>query len=161
MKLRSLIGRVFKRRHGDIYAAVSEYASRKGLKVEDVVAAACSAYLMADEEGKSELERAVRERTGNVNIKATLGLFRDFCSVMSEMFRALNEARAGMSVSALISDFKAVSESMNEIRRIGAESGRGSMEDVIGQAILTSLLSRLGASPGRRKLGSEPVEEAK
>ena len=60
-KLKDVLKRVFARRHSDIWAALQDYANSKGIRVDDALAAAVSAYLAADEEGKETLGISHRE----------------------------------------------------------------------------------------------------
>jgi len=148
-KIKSTIYRVFKKGHPDIYDALKDYCDKHGYNMSDVIASAVAAYLAADEEGKEKLlEKMAQRRVSGggspLQIKETMTLFREFCSVMKEMFSAINEARANMSVSALISDFKAVSQAMNEIQRAGSEAGKGSIEDLLAAAFVQNLLGQFG-----------------
>ena len=59
-KIKRLLGRVFGRKYPDLYDAVKSYAEKRGLKPEHVIASAVAAYLSADEEGKEELEEAMK-----------------------------------------------------------------------------------------------------
>ena len=155
-KIKSAMYRVFKKGHPDIYDALKDYCDKKGYNMSDVIASAVAAYMAADEEGKEELleKMAQRRASGGGNplqIKETMELFKDFCSVMKEMFSAINEARANMSVSALISDFKAVSNAMNEIQKAGGEAGKGSIEDLLAAAFVQNLLGQFGVKKSPAK----------
>ena len=148
-RVKSVLFKIFKRGHPDIYDALKDYCDKHGYNMSDVVASAVASFLAVDEEGKQELiEKMSQRRTSGggspLQIKETLNLFKDFCGVMKDMFAAMNEARAGMSIQALISDFKAVSQAMNEIKRAGEESGKGTLDDLIASAFVRGFLNRLG-----------------
>jgi len=163
---KQVIGSVFKRSHPDIYQATKAYAEAKGIKVDDVVGAAVSAYLSADDEGKEKLEAAIAERRetggGVGNIKATMGLMKDFLGMFTEFSKSMAESRAAMQVSSVVADYQAISEAAKKIGAAGAESGSGTMEDVIGKAIIGNILTGLGAKKevaSQKKVGTAPVQE--
>jgi len=149
-KVKSALFKVFKRGHPDIYDALKDYCDKHGYNMSDVVASAVAAFMSADTEGKDELiekmsqRRAVQPSGSPLQVKTTLELFKDFCGVMKEMFSAMNEARANMSIQAMLSDFKAVSNAMTEIQKAGSEGGKGSMEDLLASAIITRILGGFG-----------------
>ena len=134
-RIKSILRRVFGRSHPDIYTAVKDYAEKKGLDVGDVVAAAVSAYLASDAEGKEALEKAVAEskpaKGGSTSLKPAIGLFKEMCEAMGELFTTMNEARSKLSAASLIADYKAVTEAAQEIKKLGSESGSGTLEDTI------------------------------
>jgi len=156
-KIKTALFKRLKRSHPDIYDALKEYCDKHGYNMGDVVASAVATFMAADEEGKKELlEKMAQRRTAPVtyNVSETLRLFKDFCNIMGDMFRTINEARASMSVQALISDFKAVSNAMNEIQKAGSEAGKGSLEDLLAAAFIQNLLGQFGVRKSPAKTTS-------
>jgi hypothetical protein len=142
-KLRGIITSL-KSSHPDVYEALKKYADDRGVNVTDIAGAAIASYLAGDPEGKAELEKAMERRRqsgdGVSNVKAAMDLFKEMCGAMGEMFRTMNEARAGMSMSSMLSDFKAVTNTITEMRKAGAEAGAGSIEDILAKAFLQRIL---------------------
>ena len=165
-KIKSILRRVFGRSHPDIYTAVKDYAEKKGLDVGDVVAAAVSAYLASDAEGKEALEKAVAESRsvksggGGANLKVAINLFKEMCGAMGELFTTMNEARSKLSAASLIADYKAVTEAAQQIKKLGSESGSGTLEDTIATIFLQNLLGgKLPKVKSRKPTGQAPVEK--
>lgn len=167
-QVKRLLSRVFRRGHPDIYQGVKVYAEKKGVSMSDVIAAACSGYLASDEdEGKELLEQAMSERRtgggrgGMAGIDEALKVFDKVCTSMGTFFTTMNTARAGMQKNAIISDFKAAADAVSEVKKIGGESGSGSLEDTLATAFINNLLGGRVNLPKRtrKKLGSSKVEE--
>jgi len=168
-KLPAILSRVFGRGHPDIYKAVKDYAEQKGQAPADVIASACAAYLSADDEGKETLEKTMAERRasggGGANINAAVNLFNEMCKSMGTMFKTMNEARASLQSQSLIADYKAVTTAASEIKKLGGESGSGSLEDKIGEAFVTAMVERFvgrriekGAVKPQKKTGESSGE---
>jgi len=163
-KIKSILRRVFGRSHPDIYTAVKDYAEKRGLDVGDVVAAAVSAYLASDAEGKEALEKAVASsrpaKSGSVSLRPAIEMFKEMCGAMGDMFKTMNEARSSLQAASLIADYKAVTEAAQEIKKLGSESGSGSLEDTIATIFLENLLGgRLRKVKSKRPTGKAPVEK--
>lgn len=166
VKLPSIISRLLKRAHPDIYEAAKSYAEARGIDVSDVIASAISAYLSADEQGKEELEKAMAERRlrhgSSIDIKGAVNMLRDFMQTFSELSKTIAETRANFQISQIISDYKAISEAAKEISQIGQSKGSGSLEDLIAQAMINRLLGGLGTAPQSKefkKTGKANVEK--
>jgi len=142
--LKRIIGRL-RRRHPDVYDVLKKYCDEHGYSMADVVGSAVTAFLATDEKAKEELIERMGQRSSSGGVRATLGLFKEMCSAMGEMFKTMNEARAGMSMAAMLSDFKAVSKTLEEMKRSGAEAGKGSFEDLLATAFVSRLLGGMGA----------------
>jgi len=164
-KIKGALFRVFKRGHPDIYNALKSYCEKHGYDMSDVVAGAVASFMAADEEGKQELlEKMAQRRTpagSPLNVKTTLELFKDFCDAMKQMFSAMNEARANMSMSAMLSDFKAVASTLEEMKKAGSEAGSGSMEDMLATAFITGLLNKFGAGGLSKSALSKKVKSGR
>jgi hypothetical protein len=162
-KLRDVIKRVFARRHSDIWSALQEYASSKGIRADDALAAAVSAYLAADEEGKETLERYVseRRRSGDADVKAAIETMRQMFGLMGEAFDAINKARVNLQVGTLVSEYEALAQAAEKIKKSGAESG--GFEDMVANWFLSRMfggqLPIQFKSSGRKKTGEAPVTE--
>ena len=143
-KIKGALFRAFKRGHPDVYGALKKYCDERGLNVSDVVASASMTWIAADEEGKKDLEEAMKKRrTGDggssSSMKPAIGMFKEMCEAMGSMFEAMNKARAGMSMQSMLSDFKAVSNTLTEMKKAGSEGGKGSMEDLLATALITKI----------------------
>jgi len=169
-KLPTILKRVFGRAHPDIYDAVKEYAEKKGQSPVDVVAAACASYLSVDEAGKEELEKAMAERRAKggsgASMKPAIDMFKEMCEAMGTMFKSMNEARASLQTSSLISDYKAITGAASEIKKLGGESGGGSLEDKVADAFIRSLVEKFtgrkvetGKEKSQKKTGTGKVED--
>ena len=161
-KVKRALMRIFKRGHPDIYDALKKYCEDKGLNPSDVVASAVATWLATDEEGKAELEQAMAKRRtapSGMDFKMLIGMFKDMCDAMSSMFRAMNEARANMSLSAMISDFEAVSGALERMRSKAAEKGTGSAEDLLYALILSRLFPNLGQQVGKLRTGVGSIKK--
>lgn len=168
-KVKAILSRVFKRGHPEVYGAVKDYAEKKGLSTADVIASATAAYLAADAEGKEELEQAMKERrtvsggggSGIAGLEKSIELFNTMCKSMGTMFTTMNEARSSLQASSLVADYKAVTEAASQIKKLGGESGSGSLDDTIATIFLEKLLGgklpKLGKS--KKKTGKSEVKE--
>lgn len=163
-KIKGALFKAFKRGHPDVYSVLKRYCDERGLNTSDVVASATMTWIAADEEGKQDLEEAMKKRrTGSggssADIKDTLGIFKEVCSSMGEMFKAMNEARAGMSMQSMLSDFKAVSNTLTEMKKSGSESGKGSVEDLLATALFTKIFGGIqGKEATKTKTGKGKVK---
>jgi len=164
---KQVIKRVFGRGHPDVYGAMKEYAESKGIDVTDAIASACAAYMTIDDEGKEKLETAMAERRkggggGKADMTPAINMFKEMCGAMGEMFKAMNESRASLQSASLISDYKAVTQAASEIKKIGGESGGGSLEDKIAEIFLDRMLGgKIGSLKSTKKTGTDKVEEVK
>lgn len=168
-KMKNLLKRVLGKEHKDVYNAAKEYADLKGIKIGDVVAAATAAYLTADdEEGKGLLEeqmaRGSNRRGGGggiADLKQSASIFKEMISMTSEMFKAMNEARASASLSGALQDFKAVTNFANEITKDGAEKGSGSFDNQFANALVGKMLSGFAqprvAVPQAQSVPANPI----
>jgi len=150
------------RGHPDVYEALKNYCDEKGLNITDVAAAAIASYLASTDEGKEELETAMAKRRisgGSApDIRATINLIKDLSQAMTEMFKAVNEARAGASTASMLADFKAMSDFLNQVKETASESGKGSVEDLLATMIMSRLFG--GIQPaGKVKTPSGKVKE--
>lgn len=167
-KIKGALFRAFKRGHPDVYKVLKKYCDERGLNVSDVTASAVMTWVAADEEGKKDLEQAMAaRRTGGgggsvTSMKPMLGMFKDICESMGSMFKAMNEARAGMSMESMLSDFKAVSTALTEIKKTGSESGKGSMEDLLATALITKIFGgKKGEKAAKTKTGTGKIKKVK
>lgn len=162
-KIKGVFFKIFKRGHPDIYDAFKRYCDKQGINQSDMAASAIAAWMASDEESKSELEQVMKERRtggrggGKADIKASLGVFKEVCGSMGEMFKTMNEARAGMSISAMLSDFEAVSATISKMKGKASEAGKGSAEDLLLTAILSRILP--GAGSVKKKTGTGKVKK--
>lgn len=135
---------LFRRKQPDIYDVLKKYCEDRGLDPGDVTAAAVSAWLSGDDESKRDLENAFAKmragRRGIGDYENFISMFKEFTAVFNETFKTINEARANLSIQSMLSDFRAVSNALNEMQRMGAESGKGSVEDLLATALLSNLL---------------------
>jgi len=146
-KLQRLV-RALKRDHPDVYEAVKKYCEEKGYNIGDVVAAATSAWLSAQgDEARAELEEALKSRRVSMqapSFRQAVDMMRDVMQTMADMFRAVNEVRAGVSTAAMLADFKAMADFLTEVRTTAAESGKGSIEDFLWQVLLAKIAGSAG-----------------
>lgn len=163
-KLKDVIKRVFARRHSDIWEALQDYANSKGIRVDDALAAAVSAYLAADDEGKDKLEKYVseRRRSPDADVKAAIETMRQMFGLMSEAFDAINKARVNLQVGTLVSEYEALAQAAEKIKKSGAESG--GFEDMIANWFLSRMFGgqlpiQLKSSGRSKKTGEAPVTE--
>jgi hypothetical protein len=163
-KLKNTISRLLRRSHPDIYEAAKSYADEKGIKLEDVQAAALTAYLASDDEGKQKLEEAIEKSrvegrgSPQTNIKNAIEMFRDMTSAMGEMFKAMNEARSSLSMSSMLADYRAAAEAAKEIKKLGGEGGTGSMDDMIANWFLSRMFGSIDTQKPVKKTGKTPIE---
>jgi len=165
-RVQRILNRIFRRGHPDIYQAMKAYADKKGIRVDDAVAAACSGYLAADDEGRTELEKAIEDkrssgRGGSTDLKPAIEMFTTMCNAMGQMFNTMNSARASLQSSSLIADYKAVTQAASEIKKLGGEGGSGSLEDKAADWFLGRLFGgdlKIERKSGR-KTGQDKVEE--
>ena len=166
-QVKRILSRVFKRGQPDVYQAMKTYAEKKGIPVSDVIAAACSGYLASDEdEGKEILEQAMSElkskgRGGKGDLKEATAMFKEMCGAMGDMFTVMNTARSSLQASSLITDYKAVASAAAEIKKLGGESGGGSIEDVFAEKFIENLLGgkMRKTSKSKKKTGKAKVED--
>ena len=165
-RVKTALSRIFRRGHPDIYEAAKSYAEKRGLATADVIGAAVSGYLMSDAEGKGELEEVMKKKRtdsgggGKGDLTAAIGLFETMCGAMGKMFTAMNTARASLQSASLISDYEAVTKAASEIKRLGGESGGGSIEDAFATAMIQRMLGgKLPSTKSKKKTGTAPVEK--
>jgi len=143
-KLRS----AFRGGHKNIYDAVKEYADERGVAVTDVVSSAVSSYLAADAEGKETLEKHMAEMradkvSGQADPKAAVEMFTKMATGMTELFKSVNELRASVSIGSIVSDFETVIKATEKIKGLGAEKGKGSLEDTLADAFMRGLVNKM------------------
>lgn len=167
------IKQVFRRGHPDIYAAVKDYAKESGARVDDVIGAALASYLSTSDEGKEALEDAMAARResggggagGMKGIKEALEIFKDMADTTVSMMTSAQEAGQKLLRGSLLTELKSQAETIEEIKRIGGESGKGSIEDILATALINKLLAGAGVktekgSKGRKvKSGTGNVDE--
>ena len=164
-KVKAILSRVFRRGHPDVYTAAKLYAEKKGIATSDVIAAATTAYLASDAEGKEELEQAVQARRSSgggsgISMKPAIEMFKEMCGAMGDMFNTMNTARSTLQASSLVADYKAVTSAAQEIKKIGGEGGSGSLEDKVAEIFLTKMLGgSLKGAKSKKKTGKADVEE--
>lgn len=160
-KIKSAVFRIFKRGHPDIYSAVKEYCEEHDISISDITAAALSAWMASSEESKEVLEQKMKQRRlesgSSSGGKFNMNQFKEICEGMGEMFKAMNEARAGMSMTSMLSDFKAVSNTITELKGSASEAGKGSVEDLLLTALLTKVLP--GAAGVKKKTGTGKIKK--
>ncbi|MBA7670630.1 hypothetical protein ES703_78776 [subsurface metagenome] len=149
MSWKDKLRNVFSRGHKDIYEAVKIYSQERGVATTDVVASAVSSYLAADEEGKDILEKTMEERRksggggGGANIDAAVKMFVDMTNGMTKLFTATNELRASVSIGSMVSDFETVTGAVEKIKGIGADKGKGSIDDYVADAFVRGLIKKV------------------
>ena len=164
-KIKGVLFKAFKRGHPDVYGVLKRYCDERGLNVSDVTASAVMTWIAADEEGKKDLEQAMSERrTGGggspAGMKPMLAMFKEICESMGSMFKAMNEARSTMSMQSMLSDFKAVSGALSEMKKTGSEAGKGSVEDLLATALFTKLFGgKEGKKAAKTKTGTGKVKK--
>lgn len=164
-RLKATFFRMFKRGHPDIYTAFKHYCDEHGINQSDVAASAIAAWMASDEESKPELEKIMKERRtggggGTGSIDASLNVFTKVCKSMGEMFDAMNKARAGMSISAMLSDFKAVSSTISEMKGAASQAGKGSTEDYLLGVLLKKMFGEAEGLGGlKKKTGKGKVKK--
>jgi len=140
---------VFSRGHKDIYEAAKEYAQERGVATTDVVASAVTSYLAADEEGKDILEKTMADRRasggggGGANIEAAVKMFVDMTGGMTQLFEATNQLRASVSIGSMVSDFETVTGAVEKIKGLGADKGKGSLDDYVADAFVRGLIKKV------------------
>jgi len=144
-KIKGALFGTFKRGHPDIYKLVKKYCDERGLNVSDVTASAVVTWIASDESAKEELENAMAKRRiggggGGGSSGFNVTPFKEMCEAMGTMFKAMNEAKAGMSMASMLADFKAVSTTLTEMKKSGSEAGAGSMEDLLATALIGKIL---------------------
>lgn len=149
------IGKRFRRGHPDIFQAVRAYAQSKGLDPEDVVAAATSAYLSTDEEGRDKLETAISERKASggsgseeAGLEKALAMFERMVDTSVKLMTKSQEAGQQLIKGSLLNELKTQAQTIEEIKSIGASGGKGSIEDRLAGAFVDGVLRNVGASMG-------------
>lgn len=143
-KLRS----AFRGGHKNIYDAIKEYADERGVAITDVVASAASSYLAAEEEGKEILEKHMLEMradkvSGQADPKAAIEMFTKMASGMTDLFTAVNQLRASVSIGSIVSDFETVTKAVEKIKGMGADRGKGSVEDALADAFVRGIVNKM------------------
>lgn len=166
-KIRGLLARL-KRRHPDIYGVLRRYCDERGVSVEDVAASAVATWLASDEEARKDLEQAMAARaagaggaSGAANIRETIGMFKDMCGAMAEMFKAMAEVRSSLSITSIIDEYRALSTAAKEIKSIGESGGAGSLDQLIAQIFLQRMLGGVPTQTkplGKKKTGTAEIE---
>jgi hypothetical protein len=165
-KIRGLLARL-KRRHPDIYGVLRRYCDERGVSIEDVAASAVATWLASDEEARKDLEQAMAARaagvasSGAANIRETIGMFKDMCGAMAEMFRAMAEVRSSLSITSIIDEYRALSTAAKEIKSIGESGGAGSLDQLIAQIFLQRMLGGVPTQTkplGKKKTGTAEIE---
>ena len=162
-RVKAALSRIFKHGHPDIYEAAKNYAEKRGLSTTDVIGAAVSGYLMSDAEGKDELEEVMKKKRtdsggGKGDLSAAVDLFKTMCTAMGDMFKTMNEARSSLQSASLIADYKAVTSAASEIKRLGGESGGGSIEDAFATAMIQRMLGgKMPSTKSKKKTGTSEV----
>jgi len=157
----AIMKRIFGRGYPEIYSALKDYAKSKGLKVEDVIAAAVTSYMAADEEAKEKLEEAITElkvkrSSSGMNYEQFLDMFSKMMDITVNAMVKVHQAGQELVKSSVINELKSTIETVEEIKRLGQEGGKGSIEDLISQIMIGSILKRLGASNiPLQKIGSK------
>jgi len=139
---------VFSRGHKDIYEAVKIYSQERGVATTDVVASAVSSYLAADEEGKDILEKTMSERRtsgggGTADISAAVEMFTKMTDGMTKLFQATNELRSSVSIGSMVSDFETVTGAVEKIKGLGADKGKGSLDDYVADAFVRGIIKKV------------------
>lgn len=177
-RVKAILKRLLGRRHPEIYDALKAYARKKGMRVDDVIAAAVATYLSMDDEGKEELEMAIQQLKAKAQaqnpyspeaIKSALQLFKDVMEITVDAMTKVQGAAQQLVRNSLINELRSNMEMVKEIKQLGEEGGKGSLDDIIAQAFLGAMMSRLGAnqlvglaspSRGKRvKAGTGKVEQ--
>jgi len=164
----SLVARLV-RRHPDVYKVLKNYCDKQGYKMEDVVAAALSTYLSADEESRKELEQAFAERAEMIRAKtsptAALKSLTETLQSVAELFKALNEFRSAVSIQSLASEYKAFVSAAKEIASEATTSSSGSIDQLIASFFLSRLfgmppreIEQRLSSMRKKRTGTAPVE---
>ena len=157
--LNRLLG-VFRRGHPDIYDAVKKYAEKRGVTVSDVIAAATSAYLQTDAEGKEELEKALASRRtsakGASNLKESIGAVTELLKSLGDVFSALNEVRSTVSIQSVVSDYKTLREAVRGVAEEGQASGKGTIDDYLAQLFVNAVISKFTGGAGGVPLTQKP-----
>ncbi len=146
-KVKGALFGIFKRGHPDIYGALKKYCEERGINVSDVTASAIAAWMAGDDDSKEMLEDAMSKRRiggGKGSSGFNVAPFKEMCEAMGTMFEAMNKAKAGMSMSSMLADFKAVSTTLTEIKKAGSEGGKGSMDDLLATVLIKRFLPDFG-----------------
>ena len=165
--------RLLGRRHKDIYMMAKEYAEKRGLKVEDVMASALAAYIAADdEEAKAKIEEIItsrEQRARQPNYDDFLAMFERMMNITVDAMVKVHRAGQELVKSSLINEIKSNIETVKEIQKMGSEGGKGSIDDLIANALIASFMQRMAipAPPGaeppsrglRRRAGTGEVSE--
>jgi len=167
--------RRLRKSHPDVADALKEYCSKKGVTVDDVIAAAVATYLAADTEGKEELEKQFAQRrmfqAGQINIQQTLSILKEAMKAVTDMMSAVQDASWGLVRKSVVNEFKNMVQTVEEVKRMGEERGgiAGNLADQFISAVLARMLT--GGSPldlaeaGKKKpikrTGEAEVEEVK
>jgi len=166
-KIKRLLSRVFGRKYPDLYDAVKSYAEKRGLKPEHVIASAVAAYLSADEEGKEELEEAMkslaakRGGSGGMNLQQ----FKAYMDAFVDAMVRIQEAGQKLVKGMIVNELRGTIETIEEIKKIGSESGgQGTIEDLLAAALINRILGGYGISlPSKnipaRRTGKGKVEK--
>jgi len=157
-RLSEVMRRVFKRSSPEMYDAIKRYAEEKGVKVEDAMNAAIALYLNSDEEGKSELEEAMRQiRESRTSSSAGFSDINDFVKAIEavgNLMTKVQETAHSLVKNSLLVEVKNQMELAKSIAGMGAEEGSGSVGGQLAEQILANIL---GITPQPRQ--KKPVLE--
>lgn len=155
-KIKGALFRKFKKGHPDIYGVLKKYCDERGINVSDVTASAIAAWMASEDDSKEMLEDVMeKRRTGGGGKGGSSGFnvqpFKEMCEAMGTMFKAMNEAKAGMSMASMLADFRAVSNTLTEMKKAGSEGGKGSMEDLVATALISKFLPNFAKKSATKK----------
>lgn len=151
-KIMSRIKRMFRKRHPDIYEATKKYAEGQGLRIDDVIGAGLSSYLSTTSDGKEALENAIEERgrkgggSSTSGMEEALQMFERMVDTSVKLMTKSQEAGQQLIKGSLLTELKSQAETIEAIKSIGAEGGKGSIEDVLATAFVNRLLEGKGIS---------------
>jgi hypothetical protein len=156
--------RAFRKKHPELYEALVEYAKKRGVKVTDVLGSAVASYLSADEEGKAELEKVIASKAytpmGVRGFQEFMDIFKTTANAMVEMMVSIQKAGQELVRGSLLNELKSNIETIEEIKKIGAEGGKGGFEEALAEAAINLLLGRAGAvKPSTKPSGTGSVKE--
>jgi hypothetical protein len=153
-RVRSILKRIFKKGHPDLYRLLQQKAEEQGVTVEDLLAAGASAIISSTDKGAEELAQLMRERregSGKDESEMFIKVMDKYSGVMDTMVNSMvkiQEAGQKLVRGSLLNEVKGTFETAESIKSMGAEGGGGGLLDkVAGELIGNILTGKLGISP--------------
>jgi hypothetical protein len=157
-RVTEVMRRIFKRKSPEMYEALKKYSEEKGVKLEDAMNSAIALYLNSDEEGRSELEEAMKQIRETKTVSAGgMGSIDDFVKAIDAvgtLMSKVQETSHTLVKNSLLAEVKNQMELAKSIAGMGAEEGHGSIGGMLADNILANILGLRAPPPKPAKVAT-------